>query len=1148
MKKTLALLLTLAMVFSMVLPAGAFGFETVETVTEELPADVQSEPEAAALAATVIPGSNLFTGTKALLTFDDETQADIFSPKEGLFTKSIVENPTSLVDETVTLDPDGKYGKMLQFHRAANPGKHWAGYTIAQSFDGTRNYWITWDEYWDMKDLSTLWAVFIGFNGGKHQDLALHQANNTWRHFSGVYTPNCGNIDLQSKSSNVTPVDDQSNPTVPLNWYLDNYGFYPYYKITYIYPDSTTATEQVLFADGAEKTPENILTEYAPKTDNRPAEFSTAGVIYKAIGWSTEIDSDTVMETIPLNGEDLTLYPVYEKTAFLASDNFVIAATEVAEKPAPTSTTITAREAVSWEYDLGTTEATVETTETTAVITANGKAGTVKLTATPASDPSISYEVEVDIIGSKEWKPGLNVLTGSEKALNFENASASVYKYVFDDGGEIRQNPTKAGINTTDNALYVTDNSFGVAFGMYINPMEVERPLYISYDYIGKFGAHWFMANSSSKGAYVFWNVKDSGCDSTDTWKHVFAYRAADDACKTICKDTGFTRFGLEVGTSDNPFLYADNIKFIPAYKVTYLNFDGSVAKTEYVLCDENGSFITEYIPNSSAVAGAKGYSTEPDGAKVIKVKLNHEDITLYPMKEAPISFVNGDAVINEKPDYTQDYTVPSPESLGMTIENFACWLTDDGIDLYPNDVIAAKNIDIIKGKTISAYCQDLTLPAAALSYEGDKNCDGTGKYKYNELVEDEGRTALHLHQFQTSYNGGGSWMTDTRSHYRVKEGFDASEYGIFQLSYKIASAKNVKTGTTPENVTEDALYEHTKPAFCGFIYYGPSTYYGGKNGLMYIGNNGGIPLIYDNEYHTFEIDQSLPESNKPSTPWTSGEGGKIYGFALDLVLCNYSSDVYVDSVRVYRKGVFTVTYDTNAPAGYEDMVQTEVDPDTGRGGGTNYPLKGDRPDIPSLTFRGWALTPDATPEETINVIENFNRSTTVYAVWSSTPATPKVDKSNINIRSGADNVNGIRFSSSVTTRNKAMLEEYGFIIAREDVLGSNELTFMFKKDDSNTPLYVYGAAYDKKNGLDIQYDVSGSNIIFTAVCTNIPAEHYATKLVARTYAKYAVGGNAFTVYGDSVVKSIKEVAQSIKDAGGAAYEENKDYIDSILA
>ena len=454
MKKTLALLLTLAMVFSMVLPVGAFGFETVETVTEELPAAVQSEPEASALAATVIPGSNLFTGTKALLTFDDASEADIFSPKEGLFTKSIVEKPKSLVDENVTLDSDGKYGKMLQFHRVANPGKHWAGYTIAQSFDGTRNYWITWDEYWDMKDLSTLWAVFIGFNDGSHQDLALHEANNTWRHFSRVYTPKCGNIDLQSKSSNVELVKDQSNPTVPLNWYLDNYGFYPYYKITYIYPDGTTAIDQVLFADGAEKTPENILTEYAPKTDNFPAEFTSAGVNYKPIGWSTKSGSDTVMDTIALNGEDLTLYPVYEKTAFLDYENFVIVAVENAAKPAPTSTTITAKEAVSWAYDLGTTEAAVTTTETTAVITANGKAGTVRLTATLASDPSISYEVEVDIIGSKEWKPGLNVLTGSEKALDFENASASVYKYVLTTAAKsVKIRPRPASIPRTTRCM-----------------------------------------------------------------------------------------------------------------------------------------------------------------------------------------------------------------------------------------------------------------------------------------------------------------------------------------------------------------------------------------------------------------------------------------------------------------------------------------------------------------------------------------------------------------------------------------------------------------------------------------------------------------------------------------------------------------------
>lgn len=201
---------------------------------------------------------------------------------------------------------------------------------------------------------------------------------------------------------------------------------------------------------------------------------------------------------------------------------------------------------------------------------------------------------------------------------------------------------------------------------------------------------------------------------------------------------------------------------------------------------------------------------------------------------------------------------------------------------------------------------------------------------------------------------------------------------------------------------------------------------------------------------------------------------------------------------------------------------------------------------LEGFTFRGWALKKDATPEETVTAID-LTGDTTVYAVWTEEITSPNVDKNNIGIRSGADKVNGIRFSSSVAVGDRNKLEEYGFIIAREDVLGSKELTFDFKAEGKNKPLYVYGAAYDKKNGIDYQYDNTGSKIVFTAVCTNIPAEHYATKLVARTYAKYAVNGSAFTVYGSSVTNSIKEIAQSIKDAGGAAYEENKDYIDSIL-
>ena len=399
---------------------------------------------------------------------------------------------------------------------------------------------------------------------------------------------------------------------------------------------------------------------------------------------------------------------------------------------------------------------------------------------------------------------------------------------------------------------------------------------------------------------------------------------------------------------------------------------------------------------------------------------------------------------------------------------------------------------------------------------------------------------------FGGTYDGK-KWVNDARFHLSYADGFDATEYNIVQYNYKITSSINVTNVSVPEEPTPEQLTgEIQNPGVTIYCLYDVNTYYGGA-GTMAIGNEDACKLINDKQYHVVELDMSTPTHQSDNIHWTRGKDGKLYGFAVDMNRAYYSGDTYLDYFRVYRDGIFTVTYDTNAPAGFEDMIQTEVDPDTGRGGGTGYMLKGEHPVITGFTFRGWATKPDATVEDVVDSID-LTGNTTVYAVWSDIPSSPKTDKSNVNIRSGADNVNGIRFASSVTTRNKALLEEYGFIIAREDVLGSNELTFLLKKEDENKPLYVYGAAYDKKTGLDLQYDVNGSNIIFTAVCTNIPAEHYATKLVARTYAKYAVNGHAFTVYGDSVVKSIKEVAQSIKDAGGAAYEDNKEYIDSILA
>ena len=1143
MKKTLALLLTLAMVFSMVLPVGAFGFETVETVTEELPADVQSEPEAAALAAEVIPGKNLLTGKEGVMTFDDATEADLLVGVDNFASKTIVENPISLVDESA-LDADGTYGKILQFHREP-VGRHWSNLKFNHTFDGTRKFWFTWDHYFDMADVKTHWGAAIWFlpaSEGNH--MSFDTTPNKWTHTSKTGTPLSGrSFDWQFRMGTVA--EENGACANPLNFYIDNFGVFPYYKINYVMPDGTAVTEEFLFADGVEWKAENIATEYTIKKDNLPAPFTKNGKIYNCIGWSTEVNSDIPLVSVGLENADVTLYPVLQETPILTADKYVIVANSGVAN-------ITANEEVTWDYTaVGADDANVTTAQTSATVTAGKENGTVKLSATLVSDPTVTAEIEILVVGSSNWRPGMNLFTGTEKALDFETFAENdeALYAIFNKGDNLNiydNATTKNGVNYSDKAM--TQGAAGGYPAIWTKDIaptiSTDRPLLIEYDYRGKFGNHWMMINGG--GAHdIFKNVKGGNVyPATETWKHVRLENQKNEADN---KYHEIKNLAIEIGDGTDIYICIDNIRYVPYYQITYKNFDDSVAKTEYVLLDDSGNFMTTYTPDTSVVAGALAYSLEKNGDSVETVELKNKDIVLYPMKtlSGPITYTDGTSSKQDKPDYTVDYTVPSPESLGFTIEHFVAWISKDGRAFYPNTVVKAADTDSIKGLTLTAFCQDLTKPAMGYAYEGNTEL-GLGKYKYQEVIEDEGRTVNHLRLFGGTYDGT-KWLNDARFHLSYANGFDATEYNIVQYNYKITSSINVTNVSVPKEPAPEQLTGEIKnPGVTIYCLYDVGTYYGSA-GTMVIGNNDACTLINDKQYHVVELDMSTPTHQSDNIQWTGGKNGKLYGFAVDMNRAYYSGDTYLDYFRVYRDGIFTVTYDTNAPEGFEDMIQTEVDPDTGRGGGTGYMLKGEQPVITGFTFRGWATKPDATVEDVVDSI-NLTGDTTVYAVWSDIPSSPKTDKSNVNIRSGADNVNGIRFASSVTTRNKALLEEYGFIIAREDVLGSNELTFLLKKEDENKPLYVYGAAYDKKSGLDIQYDVSGSNIIFTAVCTNIPAEHYATKLVARTYAKYAVGGNAFTLYGDSVVKSIKEVAQSIKDAGGTAYEDNKEYIDSILA
>ena len=83
------------------------------------------------------------------------------------------------------------------------------------------------------------------------------------------------------------------------------------------------------------------------------------------------------------------------------------------------------------------------------------------------------------------------------------------------------------------------------------------------------------------------------------------------------------------------PYIYIDDISYIPYYKVTFKN-GNEVIDTKYILDDGNGNLLTSFDPNTLGVELPEGYaawSTTVGGKGVDSVALENEDIVLYAVK-----------------------------------------------------------------------------------------------------------------------------------------------------------------------------------------------------------------------------------------------------------------------------------------------------------------------------------------------------------------------------------------------------------------------------------------------------------------------------------------------------------------------------------
>lgn len=499
--------------------------------------------------------------------------------------------------------------------------------------------------------------------------------------------------------------------------------------------------------------------------------------------------------------------------------------------------------------------------------------------------------------------------------------------------------------------------------------------------------------------------------------------------------------------------------------------------------------------------------------------------------------------------------TFPTPEELGFDSTGFMLWASDSGKTYRAGDVVSTENAG---AEVYYPFAQTADVPAMGYIYEADTKLENYGAFNYGEIIDDEGRTVTHLHQYKRWNDGQGAWSFDSRvSMYGADTVFDPREYPIVEYMYKIGKAThtpdgqsknkdyNPETDGAPVTVAEPTMafwYATPKPS-------DPSSYWIANIGENKIGG-GNQKLIADGEYHQLSYDMRFAKSN-PRDPFIDAKA--IGGFALDPCTANWENDVYIDYIRVYRSGLTTVTYDTNAPADATNVVG--VTPDENRGLGTGYLLTGRKPSADGYTFVGWAENADAGIDDVVESI-TLEEDTTVYAVWVKNEEYKAPEfGTETEIRGNGSN-NGIRFKSEITPSVKANLDEFGFIATREVLLPKVEgvynydaLSFLLKKPGANENNFVKGIAYDADGDIDIiNSENADGSILYTAVLSGIPLENKNETMVVRAYAVFNANGQNITVYGSTASATLFDTAKAVKDAGGDAYNNNKTYIDSVLA
>lgn len=253
--------------------------------------------------ASVSPGINILTGTKNAYTFDDADAADYVYDHDvvyaSLYTHEIVNNDTNGKVLSVTIDSEkylNQYGTNDRYVYAS----------LAMDFTTAldRPVHLYYETY------GTKQLGFWIRTGSTHRGFGA-LGTEEWKKFSMDNVPVFNGTMKQLVLQYATRLSDCG--TVQL---YDNVAVYPFYKITYkaYIPGSISGSDVIKYYFDAS----NLSVSTNGVATGFPANYTVENVTgdfpgYNLLGWSTVENSSTVMTNIPLNGEDVVLYPVLEK-------------------------------------------------------------------------------------------------------------------------------------------------------------------------------------------------------------------------------------------------------------------------------------------------------------------------------------------------------------------------------------------------------------------------------------------------------------------------------------------------------------------------------------------------------------------------------------------------------------------------------------------------------------------------------------------------------------------------------------------------------------------------------------------------------------------------------------------------------------------